>query len=297
MSKHYDATAKERLEADPPGWVEFLHLRADGPVTVTDSDVSAITAAADKVLLVGGPTPYLLHLEFQSWRDPTLPRRLLWYNVLIDHRHETPVQSVAVLLRREADVRSIDGQLTLTQPDGRDYLAFRYLVVRVWELPVESLLTGPLGMVAFAPIADVTIGDLPDVLRRMGERIDAEVDRPEADRLLMASQILSGMRLPADAVEKLFREVFGMSRTDWVEASSVARDLIARGQARGVAKARHVLLNFGAAVIGPPPPEIVEAIGRIDDPDRIAALSDRLPSAGSWEALLAEPGPAAGDQG
>lgn len=297
MSKHYDATAKELLEADPPGWVEFLHLRADGPVTVVDSDVSTITAAADKVLLVEGPSPYLLHVEFQSWRDPKLPRRLLWYNVLIDYRHEKPVQSVAVLLRREADVPSIDGHLKLTQPDGRDHLDFRYLVVRVWELPVESLLTGPLGTLPLAPISDVPADRLPDVLRRVGERIDAEVDRREADQLLVATEILTGMRLPRGAVVKLFQEVFGMSLPHWAEASSVVQDWLARGRASGLASARHLLLKFGTTVIGPPSPEVVEAVERIDDPDRITALSDRLPSAGSWEALLAEPGPSAEVQG
>jgi hypothetical protein len=248
------------------------------------------------VLLVEGPAPYLLHIEFQSWRDPMLPRRLLWYNALIDYKHQIPVQTVAVLLRREADVPSIDGHLTLTQPDGRDYLDFRCLVVRVWELPVESLLTGPLGTVPLALVSDVPEDRLSDVLRRVGERINAEVDRPEAERLLVATEILTGMRLTRSEVQKLFQEAFRMSLPHWAEASSVVQDWIAQGRARGVASARHLLLKFGTAVIGPPAPEIVEAVNRIDDLDRIEALSDRLPSAGSWEALLAEPGPAAEPQ-
>lgn len=305
VPKPYDATAKELLEADPAGWVEFLGLRADGPVTVADSDVSTITAAVDKLLLVGGASPYLLHIEFQAWRDPTLAGRLLWYNVLIGYRHEKPVRSVAVLLRRESDVRSIDGRLVLTQPDGQDYLDFRYLVVRVWELPVESLLTGPLGAVPFAPLGDVEAGRLADVLRRVGERIDAEADRPAADRMLMATEILAGMRLPGPEVKRLFQEVFGMSRIHGIEESSIARELIERGEARGkaqgraegLARARRVLLTLGGALVGPPSPEVVEVIGRIDDLDRIGAISDRLPSAASWEELLAEPEPAAADQG
>ena len=71
-----------------------------------DSDLSTVTAEADKVFRVVGPEPYLVHIEMQSSADPTLPRRLLRYNVLLDYRHDIRVWSVAILLRPEAESRT-----------------------------------------------------------------------------------------------------------------------------------------------------------------------------------------------
>src|SRR4029077_19294290 len=72
------------------------------PITVIDADVSVVTAAADKVLRIGEPNPWLLHFEFQASYDPTLSQRLLQYNVLLHVRHTLPVRSVAVLLSPKA---------------------------------------------------------------------------------------------------------------------------------------------------------------------------------------------------
>lgn len=60
MSKSYDATSKDLLEADPTGWATFLGC----PVTaeqasVVDADVSTVTSDADKVIPVTVPTPDL----------------------------------------------------------------------------------------------------------------------------------------------------------------------------------------------------------------------------------------------
>jgi hypothetical protein len=83
LAKHYDATLKDLLETDPSAWIEFLHVGQAGPIRVIDSDLATVTAAADKVLLLDGPTPSLIHVEFQASHDLGLPRRLLWYNVLL----------------------------------------------------------------------------------------------------------------------------------------------------------------------------------------------------------------------
>ena len=77
MPKQFDATLKELAESYPSDWLTQLDLPATGPVALVDADVSTITAQADKVLRVGGLSPWLLHLELQASRDLELPRRLL----------------------------------------------------------------------------------------------------------------------------------------------------------------------------------------------------------------------------
>lgn len=77
MSKRYDAILKHLPEEYPHDWALLAGVTRSEPVTVIDADVSTVTAAADKVLRVGGSTPWLLHLEFQASYDTTLSKRLL----------------------------------------------------------------------------------------------------------------------------------------------------------------------------------------------------------------------------
>jgi hypothetical protein len=42
---------------------------------------------------------------------------------------------------------------------------FRYRVVRLWELPVETLLTGSLGLLPLAPLTDQAAGQLKSCLK------------------------------------------------------------------------------------------------------------------------------------
>ncbi len=118
MAKPFDATTKDLLESDPVAWMTYLGLHPQGAVEVIDSDLSTITAEADKVFRVVEPEPYLVHIEMQSSADATLPRRLLRYNVLLDYRHNLRVWSVAVLLRPEAEASTLTGSLDLRLPDG-----------------------------------------------------------------------------------------------------------------------------------------------------------------------------------
>jgi hypothetical protein len=83
VSKPFDATAKDLLETHPGSWMEYLHLRSQGPVRVINADLSTVTTEADKVLRVDDePQPWLVHIELQASRDRRFIPRLLRYNVL-----------------------------------------------------------------------------------------------------------------------------------------------------------------------------------------------------------------------
>ena len=62
-----------------------------GPVEVIDSDITVLTASADKVLRVGGDRPYLVDLEPHSYHDSGLERTLWFRQVALDYRHDLPV--------------------------------------------------------------------------------------------------------------------------------------------------------------------------------------------------------------
>src|SRR5262249_19212738 len=154
----------------------------------------------------------LLHLDFQSGADPALPSRTLRYNVLLYEQNGLPVESRVVLLRRQADRSDLTGQVSYVTADGRPILDFRFEGVRLWQRAAEEFLSGGLG---FAPVAP--LGALPEganeteaiaaIVNRLSERIRQEAPKPEAGKLLTASYILTGLRVPQNVVTQLFARV------------------------------------------------------------------------------------------
>ncbi len=70
----------------PPGWCGWVfHTRAR--VDVIDSDITALTAAADKVIKVGGSEPFLVNVEFQSSHETDLVETLWFRQAALYHRH------------------------------------------------------------------------------------------------------------------------------------------------------------------------------------------------------------------
>src|SRR5258708_7455862 len=134
MSKPFDATAKAMFEASPVDWAALAGITARN-VIVIDADVSTVTAATDKVLLVRDPPERILHFDFQAGPDATVPERTHCYNALLGVRHGLPVKSVVVLLRPQAHLSTITGQYERWLPEDEEeepYLRFRYRLIRVW---------------------------------------------------------------------------------------------------------------------------------------------------------------------
>ena len=142
MSKPYDSTLKSLVERYPVDWLNFCGLPPQGPVSLVDSEISTLTAAADRVIRVDESAPWLANIELQASYDSELAERTHFYSTLLSRRHGLPVQSVIVLLRPEADGLGMTGTWTRSHPRGGSYLHFSYDVIRVWSQSAEELLEG-----------------------------------------------------------------------------------------------------------------------------------------------------------
>jgi predicted transposase YdaD len=287
VSKPYDASLKALVETCPADWPRFLGVPADS-VELLDADVSTITAATDKVLLIHGPDgDHIQHLDFQAGPDAGIPVRVHGYNALLAERHALPVETVVVLLARKANLAVISGLHERSLPaQTSPYLRFEYRVVRVWELPTENLLTAGVSLLPLAPLSAVTQGDLPSVIERMRSRIELEASPIARGELWTAAEVLLGLNFDAPFVERLLQGVMAM------EESSTYQAILARGEAKGKERARvdealRILLQLGADRFGKAPESREQtSLDSVTDAERLEELIRRVHQCHSWAELL-----------
>ena len=289
MSKPYDATLKYLLEHHPTAWLTFLGL-PDADAEIVEAELSTVTASADKVIRIKTAPPSLLHIEFQSGYEERLDKRVLRYNILLDYEHEEIVESVVVLLTRAAERARISGRVERWSRDGRRLLDFTYRVVRIWEEPVEALLTGPLGLLPLAPLSDVIPEQLPDVIRRMEERIREEASPADAGELWTGTYVLMGLRYPREMAVQLLKGVRGMKES--VTYMEIFEEGEAKGEAKGKAEGevkgeRNLLLRLGRKRFGEPDAATLAILEAITSLERLEQLAERLLEVESWAELLA----------
>ncbi len=282
MSLRFDATLKDLVQSYPQDWLAGLDFPVTGPVSILTPDLSTLTAFTDTVLRVGD---VLVHLDFQSGADPDLPRRMLLYNVLLHEQYALPVHSLVVLLRPKANRSDLTGQVTYEGRPGRGRLEFRFEVVRLWEVPVETLLTGGLGTLPLAPLGQLPGGTapeegLPAVIGRLVERALAELPEPEAGRLVTGAFVLSGLRIRPEAAVPMFHGVRAM------HDSTTYQYIIDEGRLQ---EAHKLLLRLGRLRFGAPDAPTEAALQAISDLERLERLGDRLISASGWQELLETP--------
>jgi predicted transposase YdaD len=275
----FDNTTRYLLQAYPADWLAFLGLAPAGTVAVVDSNLSTVSAEADKVVRVEGVTPWIAHLEFQTSYDPTMGRRLVRYNAMLHLQHELPVVSVLVLLRPEADGRAIGGTYRVALPGSDPYLTFTYAVRRIWREPARELLNGALGTLPLAPLGAIRRAALPDLLRAIDRRFAVEAPTAEADRLRVVTYTLLGLRFEPDLINQL------MPGLQHMRDSATYQAILDEGRAEGE---QRLLLRVGIARFGPPDDATRSRIGAITDTDALDRLTDRILTVSSWDELLAD---------
>ena len=307
MSKPYDTISKRIIDDRAPGWVgwllEAIHLPPISIFEVLDSDLSTFSLQADKLFRLGDANGPLFHLEVQSSRDDGLPFRLLRYNVSAGDRYGTPVFSVVILLRPEADFPGLTGVLEFKLPNGQVYHRFEYFVIRLWEQPAESLLHGDEGLWPLALLTDDAGPRLPELIRTLGELVQQKNwQDTKVGEFWMGCELLLGLRYDKPFIDQLFEQVQQM------EESSVYQGILERGWLKGLQEGRQegrqegmqegqqkgevlglrrAILRGGANRFGAIPLSLRTDLEAIHDIERLERMIDRILSASDWTELLA----------
>jgi predicted transposase YdaD len=296
--KPFDASLKHLLETYAHDLVAYFQamigLPELGTVEVIDADVSTVSAAADKVYRIGGNQPWLFHLELQASHHHRLAEKLLLYNVLLRERHRVPVRSTVLLLRPEADRSSLTGVLRESWPADYCYHEFRYDVIRLWRLPVESLFQAGPGLLPLVPLANVAAGELESVIGRMKEQVSTLVPTEKAKDLWVATYVLLGLQYPREFTAQLLQGVRAMEES--VTYQAIVEEGLAKGLAQGLAQGkiqgfREAVLEQAQDKFGAPDAAARAALERIDDLQRLRELIHQLTHVSSWAELLGKNAP------
>lgn len=281
MPYPFDASLKELIASYPADWLRLVGLSTAVPIAVIDSDLSTVSAAADKVLHIREDPSWLLHLEMNSSSKASADEYLHWYNTLLRHHHGQRVRTVLVLLRPSADSPRLTGIYREAFLDEPAYLEFRYGVIRVWQIPAEVLLTGPLGTLSLAPISAATEAELPAVVEQFDDRLQREATSEQAAVLGSIAMVLTGLRLTPEAILTLYQGAHFMSI---LEDSSMYPWFQERGK---ITEARTIILRLGQKRFGPPDETTTAAVRVVNDLERLERMSERLLDVTSWQDLLA----------
>lgn len=162
-----------------------------------------------------------------------------------------------------------------------------YETLRVWEMPVDTVLAAGVGTLPLAPLAAGAASRLEEIVDRMDRRVHADVQSGEAADIWAATYVLLGLSYPAAVGQALLKRVRTM------EESVTYQEILNKGEARGEAKglingARRVLLTFGSRRFGAPPADVFEKINSLTDFDRLERLTERVPEVVGWDELLSD---------
>ncbi|MFM9962889.1 MAG: hypothetical protein ACKV2Q_16895 [Planctomycetaceae bacterium] len=281
-----DVAMKHPISEFPQDWSELVGVRRGTPVHVVDSDVSTLATLADRVIEVGGATPYVLHLEPQSYFDKFLDIRMFEGNARLTKRHQQCVHTSVLLLHRSAWGKANTGSYKTQSPLGRCSTEFHYDLIKVWELPAEKLLSLGIGVLPLVPVSKVTRAEIPGLVSRMAERFHDEVSPAVAAELWTATFVLVGLRYDRVFAEAILRGV----RNNMKESSTyqlIVEEGLAEGLAKGFVKARaEDILRICTKRLGKPNRKVRESILAICDEARLDKLLDRVLDVESWAELL-----------
>lgn len=213
--------------------------------------------------------------------------------MLLHDGYGVPVHSLVILLRPRADRGDLTGTLSYAARPGRGRLDFAFEVIRLWQVPVERLLTGGLGTLPLAVLGQMPAGRtadeaLPGIVAQLMRRIEEETPPQQAPILLTASYVLMGLRFSRECARELFQGVRKMRDSTTYQA--ILDEGRAEGEIKGRAdEARRLLLRLGRKRMGDPDATVEANVRAITDVERLELLAERISEVASWQDLLQTP--------
>jgi predicted transposase/invertase (TIGR01784 family) len=196
---------------------DFASWLIGEPVLLSElspSELSLEPIRADALILLQS-SEVVLHCEFQTDPDPTMPFRMADYALRI-YRRFPRKQMVQVVIY----LRPTESELVRQTTFIANNLQHEFQVIRLWEQPTELFFQRP-GLLPYAVLSQTT--DCANVLREVVRTIDTLPDPRQQANVAAAAGILAGLVLDKQVIGRLLRREFMRESVIYQELREEAR--------------------------------------------------------------------------
>ena len=233
----YDSVSKDLIQTYPKDFIRLTFGQDDVEVLdILDTEQNTVeTRHMDSLIrvLIAGEEA-LIHTEFQTTDDPSMPLRMAGYMIRAIERHDLPIYSSVIYLRRSAGRR--DPGHFIHEISGRDVL-IEYTVIRLSEIEGQEIIDGgPSGLFPFVPLMKHPVGINSEAwLRHCVDATDAlRVDESIKVDFLGRLMILSGLEYDPVLINRILLQEGLMDAI--MRESSFAQYIMKQGIEQGERK-------------------------------------------------------------
>ena len=191
MPGRWDTSTKRLVHTRPEDFIRWLIPGAQfiGPVEAKSLNLNNQEMEADNLqqMIVNG-IKCLIHIEFQSYADADMGKRMWKYNAMASWTYDCPTRSFVIYLKRCPAAKP---GFRWTFPPTEVVHDFRFQVVKLWEVPVEEIeQAGLLGLLPLMVLARG--GKQRQVVEKAISAIETTEDEDKRD-LLSLTYIFAAM--------------------------------------------------------------------------------------------------------
>ena len=202
----YDTISKDLIQTYPKDFIRLTFGQDDVEVLdILDTEQNTVeTRHMDSLIrvLIAGEEA-LIHTEFQTTDDPSMPLRMAGYMIRAIEQHNLPIYSSVIYLRRNAGRR--DPGHFIHKMSGH-FAVIKYSVIRLSEIEGQDIIDGgPSGLFPFASLMKRPVGiDSEAWLRHCVDAANAlPVDESIKVDILDRLVILSGLEYDQTLINRI----------------------------------------------------------------------------------------------
>jgi len=202
---------------------DFAQWLLGYPITLTElkpTELSLQPIRADSLILLQSED-LILHIEFQTDTDETIPFRMIDYRLRVYRRYPNKdMRQVVVYLRKTSSELVQEKTFRLS----KTYHEFE--VIRLWEQPTEQFFNKQ-GLLPFAVLSETENPKM--VLTEVAQRVETEANQSTKSNLLAASGILAGLILNQETINQILR-------SNIMRESVIYQEILKEGEIKGEIK-------------------------------------------------------------
>jgi predicted transposase/invertase (TIGR01784 family) len=210
----FDNISKFLIEQFPEDFASWLIGEPIALSELSPSELSLEPIRADALILLQSDN-IVLHCEFQTNPDPTMPFRMADYALRV-YRRFPKKQMVQVVIY----LRPTESELVFQTTFAANNLRHEFQVVRLWEQPTDIFFQRP-GLLPYAVLSQTD--DRVSVLQQVAEAIDAMGDRTQQSNVSAATGIMAGLILNQDTIRRVLRRELMQESVVYQELREEAR--------------------------------------------------------------------------